>query len=325
MMHQIPPLPEVDFAELTADGLWSIFETKAFYGGTLAYAVFSRASKLGCSCSVALEKTREGRRKQLEDWRTWSSRYCNLIWAKKIAFDAVSWRSSFKERLKAFWSAPVPVSSSLECFSKVELPSNIIARVASLAVHSGSADWVDQVLCCENDARRLIVPYLWLKIKEDFVSNRSWTPSYRSSFIDAVDSIDPSATQHTDVPWFVLADCWFRTLSNMCRVFASAVSLKGCDPHLVWIHCVQNPAVAIPISERAVMMWIWLLWSSSSLSTALNQALYHKSVAPDHKSVAPDDLRSVEERLNYLQYLRSKRIVTKDEFTKKRQRIIDSI
>lgn len=298
MMHQIPPLPVVDFAELTADGLWSIFETKAFYGGTLAYAVFSRASKLGCSCSVALEKTREGRRKQLEDWRTWSS--------------------SFKERLKAFWSAPAPVSSSLECFSKVELPSNIIARVASLAVHSGSADWVEQVLCCDNDARRLIVPYLWLKIKEDFVFNQSWTPSYRSSFIDAVDSIDPSATQHTDVPWFVLADCWSRTLSNMCRIFASAVSVKGCDPHLVWIHCVQNPAVAIPISERAVMMWIWLLWSSSSLSTALNQALYHKSVAPD-------DLRSVEERLIYVQYLRSKRILTKDEFTKKRQRIIDSI
>ena len=62
MMPQILPLPEINFAELTADQLWSIFETKAFFGGALAYAVFSRASKLGCPCSVTLEKTREGRK-----------------------------------------------------------------------------------------------------------------------------------------------------------------------------------------------------------------------------------------------------------------------
>jgi hypothetical protein len=43
-----------------------------------------------------------------------------------------------------------------------------------------------------------------------------------------------------------------------------------------------------------------------------------------HNSVAPDGPHSIEERLKHLQYLRSKRIVTKDEFTKKRQRIIDS-
>ena len=79
MMPQILPLPEINFAELTADQLWSIFETKALFGGALAYAVFSRASKLGCPCSVTLEKTREDRKNQLEEWRTWSSRYCNLL------------------------------------------------------------------------------------------------------------------------------------------------------------------------------------------------------------------------------------------------------
>jgi hypothetical protein len=43
-----------------------------------------------------------------------------------------------------------------------------------------------------------------------------------------------------------------------------------------------------------------------------------------HNSVAPDGPHSIEERLKYLHYLRSKRIVTKDEFTKKRQRILDT-
>ena len=37
----IPP-KEIDFASLTADGLWSIFVSKLFYGGALAYGVLSR-------------------------------------------------------------------------------------------------------------------------------------------------------------------------------------------------------------------------------------------------------------------------------------------
>jgi hypothetical protein len=48
-------------------------------------------------------------------------------------------------------------------------------------------------------------------------------------------------------------------------------------------------------------------------------------IALRHDSVAPDGPRSIEERLRYIQYLRSKRMVTKDEFMKKRQRIIDGI
>jgi hypothetical protein len=315
IMSQILPLPEINFAELTTDQLWSIFETKAFFGGALAYAVFSRASKLGCPCSVTLAKTREGRKNQSDEWRTWSSRYCNLLWAKKIAFDAASLRPNFRKRLNAIWSAPVP--SPYQCCSEVQLPNNIVARVSSLAVDSGSADWLEQVLLCENDARRCVVPFLWLKLKEDFVFNRLWTPSYRSSFSNAVDSIDPSASHDADVPWFLLADCWSRIFSNMCRFFSSPVVGNRCDPQLIWNHCVLNPAYAIPISEHSVMMWIWLLWSSSSLPTVLMQALRHNKVAPDGP-------HSIEERLKHLQYLRSKGIVTNDEFTKKRQRIIDS-
>jgi hypothetical protein len=316
MMAQIPPLPKINFAELTSDTLWSIFETKALFGGALAYAVLSRANKLGCTCSVALEKTREGRENQSNEWRTWSSRYCNLLWAKKIAFDAVSSRSNFRKRIDAIWSTPVP--PPYQCCKEVELPHNIVARVASLAVDSGSADWLEQALCCEKDARRCVVPFLWLKIKEDFVCNRLWTPSYRSTFSNAVDSIDPSASPDADVPWFVLADCWSRTFSNMCRIFSSPGAGKGCDPQSIWNDCVSNPAYAVLISERSVMMWIWLLWSSSLLPTVLMIALRHDSVAPDGP-------RSIEERLRYIQYLRSKRMVTKDEFMKKRQRIIDGI
>ena len=50
---------EIDFANLTAECLWSIFLAKSCYGGALAYAVLSRANKMGCDCSVSLEKNQE--------------------------------------------------------------------------------------------------------------------------------------------------------------------------------------------------------------------------------------------------------------------------
>jgi hypothetical protein len=47
-------LKEIDFATLTAEGVWSIFVSKSCYGGALAYAVLSRAKKMGCLSSWSL-------------------------------------------------------------------------------------------------------------------------------------------------------------------------------------------------------------------------------------------------------------------------------
>ena len=248
---------ELDFAELTAETMWKIFETKAYNGGVLAYAVLSRANKLGCSCSAALEKTKEGRKRQLESWIAWSSKFCNLFWAKRVAFDVVSARSSFKNHLTAVWhssatSALVPTLDT-GC-SEIKLPDNILARVASLVFYSDGADWLSQVECCASDARRCVIPTLWSKVKAEFVCNTLWMPSYKFSFSDEVASIDPSACCKTDVLWNVLTENWIRILLRMSTLFSLSVK----DAEVVWNDYVCNPAL-IPISERVIVMWIWLL------------------------------------------------------------------
>ena len=79
-------LINVDFSALTANELWDIFESKASNGGALAYAVLSRAIKLGCLCSSSLDKSKEGRLKQKKDWLEWTSKFCNAAWAKRYAY-----------------------------------------------------------------------------------------------------------------------------------------------------------------------------------------------------------------------------------------------
>jgi len=305
---------EVDFAELTAETMWNIFEAKAYNGGVLAYAVLSRANKLGCSCSAALEKTKEGRKRQLESWVAWSSKFCNLFWAKRVAFDVVSTRSSFKNHLTAVWhssasSALVPTLYT-SC-SEIKLPDNILARVASLVLYSDGADWLSQVECCASDARRCVIPTLWSKVKAEFVCNTLWMPSYKFSFSDEVASIDPSECCQTDVLWNVLAENWIRILLRMSTLFSLPVK----DAQVVWNDYVCNTAL-IPISERVIVMWIWLLWSSHQLPTFLNQKICSQALVGQ---------RGVEERLNFLQHLRSKRMITRDEFSRKRSCILNCL
>ena len=313
-MSEYSSAAAVDFAELTAETMWNIFEAKAYNGGVLAYAVLSRANKLGCSCSAALEKTKEGRKRQLESWIAWSSKFCNLFWAKRVAFDVVSTRSSFKNHLTAVWhssasSALVPTLYT-SC-SEIKLPDNILARVASLVLYSDGADWLSQVECCASDARRCVIPTLWSKVKAEFVCNTLWMPSYKFSFSDEVASIDPSACCQTDVLWNVLAENWNRILLRM----STLLSLPVKDAHFFWNDHVCNPAL-IPISERVIVMWIWLLWSSHELPTFLNQKICSQALV---------DQRGVEERLMFLQNLRSKRIITRDEFSRKRSCILNCL
>jgi hypothetical protein len=87
------------------------------------------------------------------------------------------------------------------------------------------------------------------------------------------------------------------------------------DAQVVWNDYVCNPAL-IPISERVIVMWIWLLWSSHQLPTFLNQKICSQALVGQ---------RGVEERLNFLQHLRSKRMITRDEFSRKRSCILNCL
>ena len=315
----------IDFSNLNGESLWCIFETKAFYGGALAYAVLSRASKMDCACRATLEKGAEGRRKQKEEWLRWCAKFCNLLWAKYYSFQVVSQRHSYKNKLDSFWSAPPPPPLSSTFDSETNLNQNILARIASLPALSDSAELLEQVLCCESDERRDVIPNLWLKIKEDFICNESWQPSYRFTFNEEVKSIDPSVMPHSDISLSLIASSWSRIMLHQGRIFSSPVkkfeALFSSVDYGIWMHCVCDVAYEIPVTERAVMMWVWLLWQSQTLPLSLSNAMLHPPTMPP----LTDDVRNAEGRLTVLQNLLGKRLITKAEFLAKRKCIIDTL
>ena len=322
-------IPTIDFAELNGEALWCIFETKAYYGGALAYAVLSRASKLGCPCKSSLEKGKDSRTKQNEDWLQWCSTFCNLLWCQRAAYEAVSTRKSYSKRLVACWSAPSPPSSPSASCSESKLPSNILARIASLAVHPDSANLLDQVVYCASDERQEIIPRLWLKINADFICSASWVPSHRFAFSDDIREIDPSMVSNHDISLKLIAEAWSQILFRLRQIFCAPVRnvaqfrvqrTLGVEQE-VWDNCVCDPAFEIPVSQRVITMWIWLLWSSHSLSKFLNQALILHPPAVASSS----DENSAEQRLRVLTNLLAKRLITPAEFKSKRQRVLSSL
>lgn len=316
-------LINVDFSALTANELWDIFESKASNGGALAYAVLSRAIKLGCPCSSSLDKSKEGRFKQKKDWLDWTSKFCNAAWAKRYAYEVVFSRSSYIKRLTACWSAPAPFVLDAEC-DRFNLSHNIVARIASLATHSDSSELLEQVMCCASDARRDIVSILWLKIKESFVCCQSWVPSFDFTFSEEVDRINPSVSESDDLCLKLLSATWARILSHLRKIFLSPSS--KCDRYVVWNHCLCDSAFQIPVSERVIVMWIWLLWSSRTLPAFLKETL--KSPVSTEAFVPPveiDKAKEIRDRLKLIADLRTERIITKTEYLHKRQRILDNL
>lgn len=315
----------IDFSNLNGESLWCIFETKAFYGGALAYAVLSRASKMDCACSASLAKGPEGRIKQREEWLRWCAKFCNLHWAKYYSFQVVSQRHSYKNKLDACWSAPPPPPLSSTVNSETKLNQNIVARIASLPAHSDSAGLLEQVLCCESDERRDVIPNIWLKIKEDFVCNESWQPSYRFTFNDEVKSIDPSVMPDSDISLSLIASSWSRIMLHQGRICSSPVKkfegLFQSVEHGIWMHCVCDVAFEIPVPERAVTMWVWLLWESQTLPLSLKDSMLH----PPTMAPLIDDKRNAEGRLTVLQNLLGKRLITKAEFLAKRKCVMDTL
>ena len=321
---------EVDFASLNAETLWTIFESKACYGGALAYAVLSRARKLGCQCSVSLERFKEARTKQKKDWLEWCSKFCNIAWARNVAFQVVSERCSYKQRLNACWSVRAPYSCPAISSTEFKLPHHAVARIAALAVHADTSDLLDQVVFCASDERRDIIPYLWSKLNENFICSKSWAPSFQFTFSDEVQLISPSASQDDDIHPVLIAETWCRILLHIGPIFSS--SYRHSDQQTVWNQCVCDHKFQIPVHERVITMWIWLLWSSNPLPFFLNEKLSVPLLVASNRpplvagsSDPPCSPSSVERRLMVLQSLRSKRMVTKTEFMNKRQCILSSL
>jgi hypothetical protein len=315
---------EIDFAVLTAEGLWDVFLSKPCYGGALAYAVLSRATKMGCDCSVSLEKMQANRMKQRDAWFEWCSLTCNMIWARHISFQLISQRASYKKRIRATWSEPVESPLPALSCSEFTIPADCVARIASLAVHADGSKLLGQVVLSARDDRRIIIPELWLKIKKDFVCNALWQPSFEFSFIE-VRHICPNVHCNDQLSPGLIADTWGRIVSHFKMLVSSTSQLKPSPPdnHAVWSHCICSSSSQIPVSERAVIMWIWLLWSSNPLPFFLNVQL-HSAPAPTF-DVANSSLRSAEDRLSLLTTLRNKRLITNSEFKKKRLCIISTL
>ena len=87
------------------------------------------------------------------------------------------------------------------------------------------------------------------------------------------------------------------------------------------MHCVCDVAFEIPVPERAVTMWVWLLWESQTLPLSLKKSMLHPPTMPP----LIDDVCNAEGRLTVLQNLLGKRLITKAEFLAKRKRILETL
>ena len=184
----------VDFRLLNSNSLWDLFERRSVNGGAVAYAVLSKAKKIGCLCGSSLGKTKDDRLKQFEYWKQFCEKTCNLMWAKRFAFSIVSSRVSFRGRLTAIWSSePVKLTQQRVISNPVGCVDNDIARIASLAVYSRSAELLDQVIYCAKDCRASIIDDLWALLLSDFLCNSSWAPCHKYSFNDEISKITPES------------------------------------------------------------------------------------------------------------------------------------
>ena len=249
-----------------------------------------------------------------------------MLWARHFSFQLISQRASYKKRILATWSEPMESPLPALSCSEFTIPADCVARIASLAVHGDSSKLLDQVVLSSYDDRRIIVSELWLKIKKEFVCNALWQPSFEFSFIE-VRHIRPNAHCNDQLSPGSIADTWCRIVSHLKMLFLSTSQLEPFSPdnHAVWSQCICSASFQIPVSERAVIMWIWLLWSSNPLPFFLSAQL-RSDPAPTF-NVANFSLRSgsVEDRLGLLTTLRNKRLITNSEFKKKRLCIVNSL
>jgi hypothetical protein len=332
----------VDFRLLNSNSLWDLFERRSVNGGAVAYAVLSKAKKIGCLCGSSLEKTKDSRLKQLEYWKQFCEKTCNLMWAKRFAFSIVSSRVSFRGRLTAIWSSePVKLTQQRVISNPVGCVDNDIARIASLAVYSRSAELLDQVIYCAKDCRASIIDDLWALLLSDFLCNSSWAPCHKYSFNDEILKITPESACSVGISIASVRELWTNVLSYLSGIFSGKHYKPNLDVDTIWSAHVSTSA--IPTCHHAITMWVLLLWTSNSISPFLEHAVKLPQSGPcfaaDAKLPQSGPLLtslSVEEcgvsfttnsdkRVDALLMLRSKGMITKAEFEQMRRRIIHDL
>jgi hypothetical protein len=319
----------VDFRLLNSNSLWDLFERRSVNGGAVAYAVLSKAKKIGCLCGSSLEKTKDSRLKQLEYWKQFCEKTCNLMWAKRFAFSIVSSRVSFRGRLTAIWSSePVKLTQQRVISNPVGCVDNDIARIASLAVYSRSAEFLDQVIYCAKDCRASIIDDLWALLLSDFLCNSSWAPCHKYSFNDEILKITPESACSVGISIASVRELWTNVLSYLSGIFSGKHYKPNLDVYTIWSAHVRTSS--IPTCHHAITMWVLLLWTSNSISPFLEHAVKlpqsgSLSTAVSAKECDGSFTTSSDKRVDALLMLRSKGMIKKAEFEQMRRRIINDL
>jgi hypothetical protein len=317
---------DMDFRSLNSISLWNLFERKSCYGGALAYAVFSNAKNIGCQCGRSLEKTKAGRAKQFEAWNLFCQKTCNLLWAKRFAFSIVSRRSSYHGRLTASWpTGPVALHEQGVVSTNI---NDTVARIASLAVFSRSADLLDQVIYCSKDCRALIIDDLWAILRRDFLCNSSWVPSHKFSVIDEISGINPESLCPVDISITYLRELWSTILSYLRGILSGRDYARYLDANTVWLSHICKSE--IPACHRAITLWVLLLWTSTSISDCLEREVKLPksdscSTVAAGGTVSAIESTSLERRIDAMLMLRSKGLIKKAEFEHMRRRFINEL
>ena len=98
------------------------------------------------------------------------------------------------------------------------------------------------------------------------------------------------------------------------------------ENHTVWVQVICSPSLEIPMSERAVIMWIWLLWSSTETPIPFFLVSKLRSApVPSLDVPKASDAHTLKHRLSVLTSLRSDGLITNAEFKAKRQCILGSL
>ena len=332
----------VDFRLLDSNSLWELFERRSGNGGAVAYAVLSKAKKIGCLCGCSLGKSKVNRLKQVEYWKQFCQKTCNLMWAKRFAFSIVSSRASFRGRLSAIWSSePVKLTQQRVIPNPVGCVDNDIARISSLAVYSRSAEFIDQIIYCSKDCRASIIDDLWALLLCDFLCNSSWAPCHKYSFNDSISKITPESACSVGIDIASVRELWTTVLSYLSGIFSSKDYTPNLDIDTIWSAHVCTSA--IPTCHHAITMWVLMLWTSNSISPFLEHAVKLPQSKPCFAAVVnlPQSgplstgvsaeecgvsfTTSSDKRVDALLMLRSKGMITKAEFEQMRRRIINDL
>jgi hypothetical protein len=219
--------------------------------------------------------------------------------------------------------------------------NNDIARIASLAVYSRSAEFIDQVIYCSTDCRASIIDDLWALLLNDFLCNTSWAPCHKYTYNGDVSKITPESAGSVGIDIPSVRELWTTVLSYLSGIFSRKDYTLVLDVDTIWSAYVCTSA--IPTCHHAITMWVLLLWTSNSISPFLERAAklpqrgpcFAAVVMPPQSSPPPTGVSaegcgvsftgSGDKRVDALLMLRSKGMITKAEFEQMRLRIIHDL